>query len=104
MSEENKNELNIELSEDKADGVYSNLVLISHSPTEFVFDFIRVVPGMPKAKVHSRIIMAPQHAKGFLMALNENITKFEQQFGEIKLHMPSTANSDNFNFKPSDIN
>ena len=103
MTEKAKTELNIELTEEKADGVYSNLVLISHSPTEFVFDFIRVVPGMPKAKVHSRIIMAPQHAKGFMFALNENVSNYEKQFGEIKL-VGQNPVSKSFDFKSSDIN
>lgn len=101
---EEKNELNIELSEEQADGIYSNLVLISHSPSEFVFDFIRVVPGMPKAKVHSRIIMAPQHAKGFLRALGENVSKYEAQFGEILPIGHGGVNPQNFNFKPKDLN
>ncbi|MFA6570151.1 MAG: DUF3467 domain-containing protein [Bacteroidota bacterium] len=78
-------QLNIELGEKEAEGIYSNLVIISHSPAEFVFDFTRVMPGVPKAKVHARIIMTPQHAKLLLRALGENIGKFEQQFGEIKL-------------------
>ena len=97
------NELNIELSEDKADGVYSNLVLISHSATDFVFDFIRVVPGMPKAKVHTRVIMGPQHSKGFMFALTDNVQKYEAQFGEIKSVGQPPVN-DNFSFKPSEIN
>jgi hypothetical protein len=79
-------QINIELGEQEAEGIYSNLVLISHSPAEFVFDFTRLVPGKPKAKVYSRIIMAPQHAKSLLMALEENIKKYENQFGEIKTH------------------
>jgi hypothetical protein len=101
--DDKKNEINIELSEEKADGIYSNLVLISHSPTDFVYDFIRVVPGVPKAKVHSRIVMGPQHAKGFMFALNENISNYEKQFGEIK-PVGSPKISDNINFKPSEIN
>lgn len=105
MTQQQKNELNIELSEEKADGIYSNLVLISHSPSEFVFDFIRVVPGMPKAKVHSRIIMAPAHAKSFLKALADNVNKYESQFGEITpVGQAGGAAPQNFNFKPSDLN
>jgi hypothetical protein len=104
MEKQPKNELNIELSEEKADGIYSNLVLISHSPSEFVYDFIRVVPGMPKAKVHSRIIMAPQHAKGFLKALSDNIGKYESQFGEILPIGQNQSGPNNFSFKPSDFN
>jgi len=76
--------LNIELSEEVADGVYSNLVIISHSNTEFVLDFVKVMPGMPKAKVKSRILMTPQHAKRLKKALEENISKFESQHGDVK--------------------
>lgn len=85
MNPKNQKQINIELGEAEAEGTYSNLVLISHSPAEFVFDFIRVVPGRPKAKVYSRIIMAPQHAKSLLGALQDNIGKYENQFGEIQL-------------------
>lgn len=84
MNPKSDKQINIELGEKEAEGIYSNLVLISHSPAEFIFDFIRVVPGRPKAKVYSRIIMAPQHAKGLLNALKDNISKYENQFGEIK--------------------
>lgn len=76
--------LNIELSEEIADGVYSNLVIISHSNTEFVLDFVKVMPGMPKAKVKSRVLMTPQHIKRLKRALEDNIMKFESQHGEIK--------------------
>lgn len=76
--------LNIELTEDVAEGVYSNLVIISHSNTEFVIDFVKVMPGMPKAKVKSRVLMTPQHIKRLKKALEDNIGKFESQHGEIK--------------------
>ena len=79
-------QINIELDEKQAEGTYSNLVIITHSPAEFIMDFTRVVPGVPKAKVQSRIIMTPQHAKLYLGALNENIKRYENQFGEIKIH------------------
>jgi hypothetical protein len=79
-------QINIELTDDTAEGIYSNLVLITHSPAEFIFDFARVLPGKPKAKVYSRIIKAPQHAKSFLLALQDNVRKYEEQHGEIKLH------------------
>ena len=75
--------LNIELPEDVADGTYSNLAIISHSQSEFVVDFIRLVPNVPKAKVKSRIILTPQHAKRLSKALIDNINKFEAQFGSI---------------------
>ena len=77
------NQLNIELTEDVAEGVYSNLAIITHSNAEFVFDFILVMPGVPKAKVKSRIVMTPQHAKRLLRALADNVAKFEATHGEI---------------------
>ncbi len=79
-------QINIELGDQEAEGIYSNLVLISHSPAEFVFDFTRILPGKPKAKVYARIVMAPQHAKSLLRALGDNIKKYEEQFGEITVH------------------
>ena len=79
-----KGKINIELSEEMSDGIYSNLAVITHSNSEFVVDFIRVMPGVPKAKVKSRIILTPQHAKRLMGALNENIRKFETQNGPIK--------------------
>lgn len=79
----NKN-INIELDESIAQGCYSNLVIVNHSPTEFVLDFINVMPGTPKAKVRSRIILTPEHVKKFIKALDENLNKFESSFGEIK--------------------
>jgi len=82
--EENRNQLNIELSEEIAEGEYVNLAMIAHSNSEFVVDFIRVLPGIPKAKVKSRVIISPEHAKRLLGALEENIQKFEANFGKIK--------------------
>lgn len=87
MAEEKKstpNQLNIELNEDVAGGVYSNLAVITHSNSEFILDFIRVMPGMPKAQVKSRIILTPQHAKRLMNALNENVNKFEAVNGPIR--------------------
>lgn len=85
---ENNNEtpqpISIELTENIAEGTYSNLAVITHSTSEFVLDFIRVMPNVPKAKVQSRIIMTPQHAKRLMKALEENISKFETQNGIIK--------------------
>jgi len=77
-------QLNIELNEDVAQGVYSNLAIITHSPAEFVVDFIRVMPGVPKARVQSRIIVTPQHAKRLMKALSENIAKYENLHGKIQ--------------------
>ncbi len=78
------NQLNIELSEEVAQGVYSNLAVITHSSAEFVVDFIRVMPGVPKAKVKSRIILTPEHAKRLMLALQDNIAKYEAVNGKIK--------------------
>ena len=80
----NKNQINIELKEDVAQGIYSNLAIITHSSSEFVIDFIRVMPGIPKADVKSRLILTPEHAKRLLMALKDNIAKFESVHGQIK--------------------
>jgi hypothetical protein len=81
-------QISIELGEKEAEGIYSNLAIITHSPAEFVIDFTRVVPGSPKAKVFARIITTPQHAKLLLRALSDNIEKFEARFGEIKIDGP----------------
>lgn len=78
------NQLNIEISEEVADGVYSNLAIITHSNSEFVLDFVRVMPGVPKAKVRARILLTPQHAKRLMRALADNIGKFEQVHGPIR--------------------
>lgn len=90
------NALNIELSEAIAEGEYANLALIAHSSSEFVVDFIRLLPGVPKAKVKSRIILTPEHAKRLLSALEENVQKFEQSFGPIKLHQDAPTYPINF--------
>lgn len=78
------NQINIELSEEVAEGVYSNLAMIAHSNSEFVVDFIRLMPGVPKAKVKARVILTPEHAKRLLLALQDNISKYEETFGVIK--------------------
>ena len=83
-SKKNPNQLNIELPEEVAEGIYSNLAIISHSHSEFVVDFIRLVPNVPKAKVKSRIILTPQHAKRLMAALVDNIKKYEAQYGVIE--------------------
>ena len=78
------NQLNIEISEEVAEGTYANLAIITHSHAEFVIDFVNVMPGTPKSKVKSRIIFTPQHAKRFMKALTENITRYEAANGSIK--------------------
>ena len=85
-SNQNKQQLNIELSEEIAQGIYSNLAVITHSSSEFVIDFVRVMPGVPKANVKSRIILTPEHAKRLLLALQDNIGKFERANGPIKIN------------------
>ncbi|MBC9798599.1 DUF3467 domain-containing protein [Sinomicrobium weinanense] len=88
MSDQNKpkrdQQIDIELDESVAEGTYSNLAIINHSVSEFVVDFISMMPGAPKAKVKSRIILTPQHAKRFLKALADNVSRFESAHGEIK--------------------
>ncbi|MDX9773407.1 MAG: DUF3467 domain-containing protein [Bacteroidales bacterium] len=85
MSEpKNQGQFNIELSEEVAEGVYSNLAVITHSPAEFVIDFIRIMPGVPKSKVKSRIILTPEHAKRLVAALSDNIAKYESVHGPIR--------------------
>ncbi len=92
MAEQEKdkkqNQINIELSEEVADGIYSNLAIITHSNAEFVLDFVRIMPGMPKAKVKSRVLLTPQHAKRLLRALQDNITKYEAAHGKISDSKP----------------
>jgi uncharacterized protein (DUF1778 family) len=96
MTEQNDNQINIELSEEIAEGIYSNLAIITHSNSEFVVDFIRVMPGVPKARVKSRIILTPEHAKRLLGALNDNIEKFEAINGRIKIQDDPTGFPMNF--------
>ncbi len=85
----NPNQINIELTDEVAEGIYSNLAIITHSPSEFVIDFIKMMPGVPKAKVKSRIVLTPQHAKRLMKALKDNIGKFESTHGTIKDTEPS---------------
>jgi hypothetical protein len=88
MADEKKhpaqNQINIELSEEIAEGIYSNLAMIAHSNSEFVVDFIRLMPGVPKARVKARVIITPEHAKRLLSALKDNISKYEATIGPIK--------------------
>ena len=86
MEEQNNNgQLQIELKEEVAQGTYANLAIITHSSSEFILDFVRVMPGVPKAGVQSRIIVAPEHAKRLLRALEDNIAKYERVFGSIRI-------------------
>ena len=83
---ENKQEISIDLNEEVAQGAYVNLAIITHSSSEFIYDFIRMMPGIPKPKVSNRLIMTPEHAKRFCAALKENIDRYEAHFGPIKMH------------------
>lgn len=85
-----KVELDIELPEDIAQGTYANLAVISHSASEFVLDFVRMMPGMPKAQVKSRVILTPEHAKRLLISLQENVARYENMLGKIEMHTPDT--------------
>ena len=93
--------INIEISEEVAEGTYSNLAIISHSNSEFVIDFIRLMPNVPKAKVKSRIVLTPQHAKRLLHALKDNLNKFEMQFGAIDEPENTQLPPMNFNTPPA---
>ena len=83
MSDDKDNQVQIELSPEMADGIYSNLAVINHSPSEFVLDFIQMMPGLPKARVKARVILTPQHAKRLISALDENVARFETAHGQI---------------------
>jgi len=85
MAENKQPEAQIEIKEEVAEGIYSNLAIITHSSSEFVIDFVRVMPNVPKAQVKSRIIMTPEHAKRLMRAISDNVTKYEMQFGKIRL-------------------
>ncbi|MFC2087830.1 DUF3467 domain-containing protein [Bacteroidota bacterium] len=99
---DNKNtkgqQLNIELKEETAEGIYSNLAIITHSAAEFVVDFVRIMPGITKANVKSRIILTPEHAKRFMKALHDNIEKYESMHGEIKVREGHPPHSMPMNF------
>ena len=94
-------QINIELGEKEAEGIYANLAMIMHSPTEIIIDFARVMPRLPKSKVLARIIMTPMHAKMLHKALTDNIKKFEGEFGEIKIYGPQQKNSKPIGFQTS---
>lgn len=94
-----KRQIDIELSDEIAQGAYANLAIISHSTSEFVLDFAALLPGVPKAKVRSRIILAPEHAKRLLLSLQENVGRYEANVGPINIsQMPSTSSDPNMGF------
>ncbi|HDR00259.1 MAG TPA: DUF3467 domain-containing protein [candidate division WOR-3 bacterium] len=78
-------QVQVEIGEKESEGIYSNFVLIAHSPSEFIIDFARMLPGLSKAKVFARIVMTPQHARMLNNALKDNLDKFETRFGKINL-------------------
>lgn len=97
-------QINIELGEKEAEGIYANLAMITHSPTEVVIDFSRIMPRTPKARVLARIIMTPMHAKLLEKALADNMKKFESQFGEIKIYGSPMAGGKSIGFESSTSN
>jgi hypothetical protein len=101
MEQPRPQQISVELGDKEAEGIYANLAMIVHSPTEIIIDFARVMPRMPKTKVLSRIIMTPMHSKLLLKALEDNIKKFEKQFGEIKIHGMPNASGRNIGFESS---
>ncbi len=102
-SELKKKQIQIELDEKTGTGEYSNLAIVTHSPAEFILDFTQVMPGMPKARVRARMIMAPLHAKSFAMALNENIKKYEARFGDIQVTQDEWARELGFKLPPDTV-
>jgi hypothetical protein len=94
MPENSKKSIDLELDETTAQGHYANLAIISHSPSEFVLDFAAIMPGVPKAKIKSRIVLSPEHAKRLLLSLQDNITKYESTMGRIEIHMPQNTSEE----------
>jgi len=99
MSGQPQHQIQIELGDKEAEGIYANLAMITNSPTELIIDFARVMPRSPKARILSRIIMTPMHAKLLLGALKDNISKYEKQFGDIKMHGSPSLNSKPIGFE-----
>lgn len=100
---ENNQQLQIELKPEVAEGIYANLAILTHSSSEFIADFVQMMPGLPKAQVRSRIIMAPEHAKRLLLALQDNVQKYEKQFGMIKLAQPQQPSNEGRTIAPFNI-
>ena len=101
MENNQKNQLNIEISDEVAQGTYSNLAIISHSHSEFVIDFATMLPGLAKPEISNRILMTPEHAKRLLNALVDNIGKYESQFGQIELPGSPKATFNLADFNPN---
>ena len=96
MSDNKNNQLQVELPQDVAQGEYANFAIITHSSSDFIIDFARVLPGVPKTQVKSRVILAPEHAKRLLGALQENIVRYEREFGPIKIPQQEPRTVDPF--------
>jgi hypothetical protein len=90
--EKKSRQINVELGEKESEGIYANMVMITHSPSEFILDFARLMPGVNRSKVQARIIMTPQNLKSFCRALEENIAKYENQFGSIPTYSKDDTN------------
>lgn len=102
MTTENQKKINVKIDEAVGEGIYANFFMITNSPSEFILDFGRILPGLPNAKIYSRILTTPQHAKQFLHILQKNIDNFEKNHGEIKL--PGTPEEKDIGFKSSGQN
>lgn len=100
MKDNKNNQLDIELNEEIAQGTYANLAVITHSASEFVLDFVRMMPGLPKPEVKSRVIVTPEHAKRLLETLQDNIAKYEQAYGEIRENRQEMLHKMPLNFGP----
>lgn len=96
-NQKQNHKINIELTDEVAQGIYSNLAIITHSSSEFIVDFVRIMPGVPKAGVKSRVILTPEHAKRLLLALQDNVAKYETAFGKIR-HVDDSGNNFPMNF------
>ena len=96
-------QINVNIDEKVGEGIYANFFMISNTPSEYVLDFGRIMPGLPNVKINSRVVTTPQHAKQLLMILKQNIDMFEKQFGEIKMPQMNPADAKNIGFhNPSD--
>ena len=100
----NQGQFQVELPQEVAQGEYANFAIITHSSSDFVLDFARILPGVPKATVKSRVILAPEHAKRLLMALQDNIVRYERSFGQIKLPQQEAASAGKGTIAPFHIN
>ena len=102
--ENKKKQIKIQIDEAVGQGEYANFAIVTHSAAEFIMDFVRILPGMQKSKVKSRVIISPIHTKTFLLALQDNIKKYEKKFGEIKVSkskMPPNLNLSNKDVLPN---